>query len=66
MFNDPVFFKPQYFEGNEQILNSHIKRCPKITVFKNTQGGGGGSYLAHGLNSCSNRRLHIAPIGVQK
>ena len=49
MFNDPVFFLcPKILGANKQILNSHITRCPKITVFKNPQGGGF-SYLAHGL-----------------
>ena len=50
MFNDPVFLCPNILNANKQILNSHIIRCPKITVFKNHQGGGGGgSCLAHGL-----------------
>ena len=41
MFDDPVFFMPQYFECKIlQILNSHITWCPTITVFKNPRGGG--------------------------
>ena len=44
-----VFLSLNIFSANKQILNSHIKRCPKITVSKNPQWGGGGSYLAHGL-----------------
>ena len=41
---------PNILSANKQILNSNIARCPKITVFKNPQGGGGvGLYLAHGL-----------------
>ena len=44
------FLCPDILSANKQILNSHITMCPKITVFKNPQGGGGGfSYLAHGL-----------------
>ena len=45
------FLCPNILSAKKQILNSHITWCPKITVSKKPQGGGGGgSYLAHGLN----------------
>ena len=47
------FLCPNILSANKQILNSHITRCPKITVFENPQGGGGEefSYLVKKIQS---------------
>ena len=60
MFNDPVLFYAPIFwvQTSRYWIVIYMTRCPKITVFKNTQGGGGGSYLAHGLPSFKYKYLY--------